>query len=100
MTTLTRNQPFATREPAIQIDAGLPPGAHRFQLEVIDDGGLRSRPDAVTVVVQRRVIRPPVIGPGRPPVIDPVGPVIRPPRPAVPVAPAPPRRPRLPPRRP
>ena len=71
MTTLTRNEPFASREPTLAIDAGLPPGTHRFQLEVIDSSGLRSRPDTATLVVQRRIVGPPVL--------DPVGPVVRPP---------------------
>ena len=74
MTTLTRNKPFASRGPKIAIDAGLAPGAHRFQLEVLDDSGLRSRPDAVTVVVRSRVIRPPVVGPPvRPAAAHPAG---------------------------
>ena len=80
MTTLTRNEPFASREPTLAIDAGLLPGTHRFQLEVIDSSGLRSRPDTATLVVQRRIVGPPVLDPViRPPLLDPVRPVVRPP---------------------
>ena len=56
MTTLIRGRPLTTRAPALSIDAGLAPGNHRFQLEVVGSSGLRSRPDAATVVVLRRVI--------------------------------------------
>ena len=79
MTTLTRNKPFASREPKVTIDAGLAPGAHRFQLEVVDSSGLRSRPDTATLVVQRRIVGPPLLDPViRLPVRDPVGPQRRP----------------------
>lgn len=96
MTRLAVGQPLATREPRIDIDAGLAAGMHRFQLEVLDDAGRRSRPDVASVVVQPSVIgRPPlpqplpntggaVVDPGRPttgppvPIVQPGGPVAQP----------------------
>ena len=74
MTKLIRGRPLTTRAPALSIDAGLAPGNHRFQLEVVDSSGLRSRPDAATVVVLRRVIGLAPAGP----------PGVVPPRPATP----------------
>ena len=43
--------PITTREPFIQVDAGLKPGGHRFQLEVETADGRVSTPDAATVMV-------------------------------------------------
>ena len=85
MTRLAVGQPLATREPRIDIDAGLAAGTHRFQLEVLDDAGLRSRPDVASVVVQPTVIvRPPLPQPNPGgPLVDPVGPVAGPPVPIV-----------------
>ena len=65
--------PITTREPFIQVDAGLKPGGHRFQLEVVTADGRVSKPDAATVMVtgtsipipvpiDRDVIVTPVIG--------------------------------------
>jgi hypothetical protein len=73
MAAFTVDKPIPTRTPTITVDAGLAVGDHRFQLEVVDDGGLRSKPDLVTVTVQRRVI----VSPERPtrPVPTPVPPV-------------------------
>lgn len=48
----------ATATPVVEVDAGLPIGSHRFQLVVQDDGGLRSRPDQVVVVVARGRVLP------------------------------------------
>jgi len=48
---LDPNQPFVASQPTLSIDAGLPPGAHRFRLEVIGTSGRRSRPAEVVVVV-------------------------------------------------
>ena len=110
MVTLVRGQAVTSRLPTLDIDAGLAPGAHRFQLEVVDTAGNRSRADVATVTVQRRIVvdpvRPPiVVEPVRPPVVDPVRPVVQPvvrPSPAPPSvgegAPRPPTR--FPPRRP
>ena len=65
MTRLAVGQPLTTREPRIEIDAGLAAGTHRFQLEVFGDSGLRSGPDVASVVVQPTVI-------GRPPLPQPL----------------------------
>ena len=65
--------PITTKEPFIQVDAGLKPGGHRFQLEVVTADGRVSDPDVATVVVtetsnpvpvpiNRDVIVTPVIG--------------------------------------
>lgn len=52
------NQPITTREPSVTVDAGLTVGRHRFQLEVIDSAGNRSRPDIAVVEVRRLVLEP------------------------------------------
>lgn len=46
------NQPIDTREPRIAVDPPLAVGMHRFQLEVFDQAGNRSRPDIVTIEVR------------------------------------------------
>ena len=43
--------PIVTVEPGIVVDAGLPAGAHRFQLEVVTRSGQRSLPDIAVVQV-------------------------------------------------
>ena len=43
--------PITTRESFIQVDAGLKPGKHRFQLEVVTADGRVGKPDAATVTV-------------------------------------------------
>jgi hypothetical protein len=48
-------QMIETREWTIAVDPGLRPGRHRFQLEVFDAAGNRSRPDIAIVQVQREV---------------------------------------------
>ena len=68
MATFTIGRPVNTREPAITVDAGLPVGSHRFQLEVVDTAGNRSKPDIAVVAVQRVVV-PPVTPPTRPDVV-------------------------------
>ena len=40
-------QAIRSVEPTIVVDAGLPAGAHRFQLEVIDSTGRRSGTNAI-----------------------------------------------------
>ncbi len=51
-------QPITTREPFIEVDPGLPPGTHRFQLEVVTDDGRVSPPDVITVTVVDGVTDP------------------------------------------
>lgn len=63
-----------TREPAVAVDAGLPPGTHRFALQVVASDGRRSPPVEALVTVAR--VRVPVPVPG--PVIGPVTPILRP----------------------
>ena len=47
------NQTIETREPTITVEPDLAPGRHRFQLEVLDQAGNRSRP-AVAIIEVRR----------------------------------------------
>ncbi len=58
MVTFVRGRPIRTDKPEIVVDAGLTPGRHRFQLEVIDSSGLSSRPDTATVQIARGGINP------------------------------------------
>jgi hypothetical protein len=71
------NQTIGTSEATLVVDAGMPVGRHRFQLEVFNEAGRRSRPDIVIVDIQRLIIDPrdPVDprGPINP--IDPRGPI-------------------------
>lgn len=77
-------RPLTTREPVIEVDAGLPPGVHRFELVIVGASGLKSPPDQVLVQVRATT----------------VGPVIRPtplqpqPQPLTPLTPRAPRTPR------
>ena len=59
MARLPINQTIETREPVIEVDAGLDPGAHRFQLVVFDAAGNRSAPDVATVQIRRGTIPTP-----------------------------------------
>ena len=59
MAAFTIGRRIITTVPTITVDAGLPAGAHRFQLEVVDSAGNRSRPDVAVVTVQR-VVTPPI----------------------------------------
>ena len=96
MTTLTPGRVFRSREPTLVVENDLAPGRHRFQLVVVDDGGLESEPTELVVAVLDRRTSPPVSPPiGRIPIdrVDPIvvrpspppppviGPVIRPIRP-------------------
>ena len=54
MAKFVRGKPVETDAPTVVVDAGLPPGRHRFQLVVVDDAGNRSAPAAVDVVVGPR----------------------------------------------
>ena len=49
-------QPIVTAVPSIVVDAGLPVGRHRFQLEVLTDTGQRSAPDVAVVEVQQSTL--------------------------------------------
>lgn len=68
-------RPIETSVPSVTVDAGLRPGAHRFQLEVIDAAGNRSAPDVAVIAVRDRVIPTDTTGPTIP---GPTGPVVRP----------------------
>jgi hypothetical protein len=52
MPTFKAGQTIATQAPTIVVDPGLPPGRHRFQLEVFDAAGNRSKPATAVVEVQ------------------------------------------------
>ena len=50
MSTFKVRQTIETRTPTIVVDPGLPPGRHRFQLEVFDEAGNRSK--SATAVIE------------------------------------------------
>jgi hypothetical protein len=52
MPTFKVGQTIETRAPTIVVDAGLPPGRHRFQLEVFDEAGNRSKPATAVIEVR------------------------------------------------
>lgn len=54
MARFVRGEPVVTKEPFVTVDAGLDPGLHRFQLEVMTEDRRRSKPDAVVVEVTER----------------------------------------------
>jgi hypothetical protein len=58
MTAFSPNKPVTTREPRVDVDAGLPAGSHTFELVVTDDAGNRSQP--ARVVVEIRSVRLPI----------------------------------------
>jgi hypothetical protein len=66
MAVFSIGKPITTAVPVIAVDPGLAIGVHRFQLEVIDTAGNRSKPDVAEVTVQRLVITLPT------PALDPV----------------------------
>ena len=61
MARFSIGRPIATREPFIEVDPGLRPGIHRFQLEVETLDGRVSKPDFVSVTVVDRVTDPIVL---------------------------------------
>jgi hypothetical protein len=64
MARFTVGKAVVTTTPTVLVDAGLPVGLHRFQLEVLTNTGQRSKPAVATIQVQlsRRVVEPtPVI---------------------------------------
>jgi len=46
--------PHQTKEPQIQVDPGLKPGAHQFALVVVNDRGEESEPDVRVVTIVER----------------------------------------------
>lgn len=48
-------QSITTREPVIEVDGGLRPGKHRFQLQVQTSDERKSEPDTVVVEVRMRI---------------------------------------------
>lgn len=61
MAQFTIGKPITTKEPTIEVDAGLKPGTHRFQLEVENADGRVSRPDVTTVTVVDGITDPLVL---------------------------------------
>jgi hypothetical protein len=55
--TLTPGKPFTVAEPRLLVENQFAPGRYRFQLVVVDDGGLESDP-AELVVAVHDVVRP------------------------------------------
>jgi hypothetical protein len=47
------NRPFESPEPTVDVDAGLPPGSHRFRLVVFNRRGQPSQPSEVVVTIER-----------------------------------------------
>jgi hypothetical protein len=74
MAAFSIGKPITTTVPVIAVDAGLAIGVHRFQLEVIDTTGKRSKPDVAQITVQRLVITVPT-PPLGPVILDPTRPV-------------------------
>lgn len=64
MAVFQPNRPVTTSEPRVVVDAGLPPGRHRFRLVVVDDSGLSSAPDEAVVTIGRSTIPIPIPPPG------------------------------------
>ena len=63
MATFTIGVPISTTEPVITVDAGLKPGVHRFQLEVVTSDRRVSKPDFADVeVIERRIIDSVIVG--------------------------------------
>src|SRR5215207_1525617 len=87
MSTLTLGRVLRTREPTLLVENDLAPGRHRFQLTVVDDGGLESEPTELVVAVLARRGPSLPVPPGRIP-IGRVDPVV-----ATPVRPSPPPQP-------
>jgi hypothetical protein len=57
MATLPPGQPVTVDQPVLLVENDLAAGQHRFQLVVVDDGGLESAPAELLVTV-RRLVRP------------------------------------------
>ncbi len=61
MADFVQKRQYKSREPLIQVDAGLAPGVYTFQLEVTDNSGNVSKPARVRVEIVRALIDGPVI---------------------------------------
>ena len=57
MATLTPGQAITVDQPELLVENNLAIGRHRFELVVIDNGGLESAP-AELIVTVRRLVRP------------------------------------------
>jgi len=55
MAKFALGQPVVTAEPSVVVDAGLPAGQHRFQLEVVTDSRRKSAPDIAVVQVEKLI---------------------------------------------
>jgi hypothetical protein len=64
--TFTPNVPFETPQSSVTVDGGLPPGVHRFRLEVVNHRRQRSKPVEVSVTILERVRPIPIPDPVRP----------------------------------
>jgi hypothetical protein len=51
-------QTVETREPTIEVDPGMDPGRHRFQLVVVNEANVRSAPATAIVEIKRGVEEP------------------------------------------
>ena len=71
MADFTRQRQFKTREATLQVDGGLPPGVHIFELVVVDESGNQSKAVQVKVQIVRTIPVTPVtpVTPVRPVVI-------------------------------
>lgn len=63
MTKFVVGQTQATKESVVLVDAGLPVGAHRFQLSVQDADGNRSAPARALVQVVLPTVPSPIVPP-------------------------------------
>jgi hypothetical protein len=79
MADFTSQRQFKTREPVISVDKGVPPGVHTFELVVRDERGNQSKAVRVRVEIVRFFNPVTPITPVRPPLIDPITEIIRPP---------------------
>ena len=58
MAQFVAGEPHTTEVPRIVVDAGLPPGLHRFRLVVANDAGRSSPADEVTVQIVQETVQP------------------------------------------
>ena len=63
MARFVPGQPVVTAEPTVVVDAGLPVGQHRFQLEVLTGSGQRSPPVEAVVQVQASTVTVGIVQP-------------------------------------